>query len=55
MGGECPQLKKWNAQYVEANGWKIKRVRCDNAGEHSSTAFDEFMTQIAAKKEFTNV
>ncbi len=48
------ELHKWHQQHVVRLGYKVKRFRCDNAGEQKSYEYDAFMTEIASKTEYTN-
>lgn len=47
-------LRQFTQQEIVSIGYKIRRVRCDNGGEQKSYEFDEFLTEIAAKVEYTN-
>ena len=48
------ELNKWHQQNVVRRGYKVRQFRCDNAGEQKSYEYDKFMTEIAAKTEYTN-
>lgn len=47
-------LKAWYSQEIESNGWKIRTIRADNAGEQKGMTFDQFLSYIKAKVEYTN-
>ena len=49
-----PCLKRWHSQVIQPQGHKISYVRADNAGESTSVAYDDFLTEIAAGPQYTS-
>ena len=47
-------MRKFINQEVESQGWKVRRVRWDNAREQKNQKIDEWMTEIKAKSEWTS-
>jgi hypothetical protein len=48
------RFKQWVAQYVQSRGYKIQVIRCDNGTEIKNFKFDDFLTSISARAEFTS-
>jgi hypothetical protein len=48
------ELRRWHQQDVVSRGYSVRRIRLDNAGEQKSFEFDSFLTDIAARAEYTN-
>jgi hypothetical protein len=47
-------LLKWHQQEIRSRGYKVNRIRLDNAGEQTGRDFDGFLTEIAARPEYTS-
>jgi hypothetical protein len=48
------RFKEWVAQYVESRGYKINVIRSDNGSEIKNYKFNEFLTYLSARAEFTS-
>jgi hypothetical protein len=53
-GDFVSRFKEWVAQYVESRGFKVNVIRCDNGTEIKNFKFNEFLTYISARAEFTS-
>jgi hypothetical protein len=47
-------IRKFIAQEVESQGWKVRRVRWDNAKEQKNRKIDDWLTEIKARPEWTS-
>jgi hypothetical protein len=48
------KFKEWYAQCVQSKGFSIRRIRCDNGTEIKNYKFNDFLTYISAKAQFTS-
>lgn len=48
------QIRTWIKQFVNSHGFRVRRVRCDNAGEQKSYQFNDFLTALEARVEYTS-
>jgi hypothetical protein len=48
------KLRDWHQQWVIPNNFHINIVRCDNAPEHKSWKFNDFLNEVTAHVEYTN-
>jgi hypothetical protein len=47
-------FKEWYSQTILSQGYRTQTIRCDNGTEIKNYKFNEFMTEISARTEFTS-
>ncbi len=48
------EIRRWHQQELVSAGYKVGVFQCDNAGEQKSGLFDDFLTVIGTRVQYTN-